>query len=215
MNETWKPLLDRYLKHAMDSYGADSTLPLTGPAMSEQLRFLQSAALHLAKLPGVSIDIPDGSPLELGDAPATPGTSHNINGPSPQFALPLSIDPEAVLPQDHPFRMIRQSFDETLQALQGRAAVSRSEASKRCACRAAALARLLENCSPIRLLERLHLDLGLRWVVGLQPTDIAWAPDVLDDLLSGQDELVTLLCAAVDESTAHALKMATSKLAQA
>ena len=44
MNETWKPLLDRYLKHAMDSYGADSTLPLTGPAMSEQLRFLQSAA---------------------------------------------------------------------------------------------------------------------------------------------------------------------------
>ena len=45
---------------------------------SGDLSAAQVLRIHLAKLPGVSIDIPDGSPLELDDAPATPGTSRNV-----------------------------------------------------------------------------------------------------------------------------------------
>ena len=145
----------------------------------------QVLRIHLAKLPEISIDIPDGSPLELDDAPTSSDISLNLNHRSPQFALPVSIDPEAVLPQEHPFRTIRQSFDYTLQALHGPAAVSRSEASKRSACRTAALAKLLGDCPLIHLIERLRFDLGLRWVVQLQPTDIVSDTGVLNDLVSG------------------------------
>ena len=166
----------------------------------------QVLRIHLGKLPGVAIDIPDAGPNDLDDTSPTSPRSHAVAQRTLDFSLPVAIDPDAVLPKDHPLRIVRRSFDDAFRQLYGHGTVNRAEGSKRRACRAVALAKLLGDWPLCSFVERLSLDLGLRWVVDLKPTDIVWTPDVLSNLVAGESSVVANLCAAVCQTVADSLK---------
>ena len=166
--------------------------------------------LHLGALPGVEVQIPHGGEMTLrndaGDAATPAWTGQGFSEPS----LPAAIDPESVLPRDHPYRAIRKGFEASLRERLGRGGLSRSMARRERACRVAALARMLGDWSLSQTIERIRLDLALRWLVDLRPSDEAWTEPVLKACLEGQDGVVAELCCSVDECDLDAFRKAVS-----
>ena len=75
----------------------------------------------------------------------------------------------------------------------GHAHPNRAEASRRKACRARALGRVMGGLNAEKLVERLQLDLGWRWVVGLAPSDRAWSVNAFVSLVMSEEDLVDKL----------------------
>ena len=169
------------------------------------LSAVQVLHAHLAKLPGVTMDVTHAPPASH-DRSSQPPPAHRGEVRWPPFVLPAAIDPDTVLPPDHPLRVTRDSFDETLRQLYGQADVNRAVATTQRACRAAALAKLLGDLPLGAMVERLQLDLGLRWVVGLQPIDSLWTPRLLNELIAGQASTIERLYASVEQTSATALR---------
>ena len=166
--------------------------------------------LHLGALPGVEVRIPHGGEMTLrndpGDAAAQTWTGQGFS----EASLPAAIDPESVLPQEHPYRAIRKRFEDSIRQQYGRGELSRSMSRQQRACRVAALARMLGDWSLSQTIERIRLDLALRWLADLRPSDEAWTEAVLKACLEGQDGVVAELCASVDEYNLDAFRKAVS-----
>jgi hypothetical protein len=60
------------------------------------------------------------------------------------------------------------------------------------------------NLNTKNLIERLRLDLGWRWVVGLAPSDCAWSVNAFAGLVIGGEELVDKLVLAGQQSLSTA-----------
>ena len=160
---------------------------------------------HLGMLPGVRVDIAKDDALSVESVGPRPTPSRRGSAPK-RVALPAALDPDAVLHQDHPLRAVRRNFEATQQAIYGAGALERVESGRLRVCRAGAIARLLGDWPLAVVIERLRLDVGLRWVVGLDATDVVWTEAVLEGRLEGESELVGELCAAVDKGTADAFR---------
>jgi hypothetical protein len=152
---------------------------------------------HLQRLLCSEVNIPAEALEALGGSALSnelkAETSLQTSQPAKASQLPAEIDPEVVLGPDHPFRVIRAAFDKVVASTFGAAIPNRTEMSRRRACRALAATRLLGDIPAGGVSERLRLDLGLRWVVGLSPTDPVWTSQMLHDVAIGDRETVDSL----------------------
>ena len=163
----------------------------------------QVLARHLGRLPGVDVDVPSDALESMSEGAEPAGPTGDPIHPRPTantVSLPAEIDPEVVLAPTHPLRVVRRAFDRTITNAFGRAHPNRAEARRRRACRALALGEVNGDLPPEGLLERLQLDLGWRWVVGLAPNDPVWSAQVLRELADGGRELVDKLVRAAKDS---------------
>jgi hypothetical protein len=153
---------------------------------------------HLSRLPGVVVDIPDSGAAAVGRAATQLSpTAAVATSPMPaSSALPVQIDPEVVLPRRHPLRALRAAFDRALADAYGAAQPNGQETSRRRAVRAAALGEVMGEADHDRVLDRVQLDLGWRWVAGLGTTDPVWSSAVFDNLVGGDGELRAALVQA-------------------
>ena len=161
---------------------------------------------HLGRLPGIKTAVPDDSPVALREKSTIAPILGPGYGEPPRFSLPPGIDPSIVLPPNHPLQMLRAAFDKTCLQQHGRAETSRLEGSRRRAARAAALGKLLGGLPADALIERLRLDLGLRWVVRLEPTDRVWTANILNGLITDQNEVIDALCASTPKNAANTIR---------
>ncbi|MBK8012123.1 MAG: hypothetical protein IPK13_12305 [Deltaproteobacteria bacterium] len=154
---------------------------------------------HLGRLPGVEANIPQDAleTISETDEPAWhEGEMVHRAAPISTVYLPAEIDPENVLAPTHPLRLLRTTFNTLIRDALGPAQPNRAEACRRKACRAAALGRVMGSVDREKLVERLQLDLGWRWVVGLAPSDKVWSADVFGELVSGESDFIANLVAA-------------------
>lgn len=159
----------------------------------------QVLARHLGRLPGVEADIPQDALEAIGkiaDPAPHDGEIVQAGALINTVLLPTEIDPEVVLAPTHPLRAVRAAFDKVMRDARGHAHPNRAETSRRKACRAAALGRVMGSLERGELIERLRLDLGWRWVVGLAPADRVWSPGVFGNLVSDESDLIENLVAA-------------------
>jgi hypothetical protein len=154
-------------------------------------------ARHLSRLPGIEVRSPirQRPGAARRDVDDKRGADGAVTEAAHRFVLPPEIDPNVVLPPNHELRAVRAAFDDAFRQLHGRAEPNQKEASRRRACRAFALARLCQRPRE-EVLERLHRDLALRWVVDLAATDPVWSLPVFERLVSDGGESVEQLCAA-------------------
>jgi hypothetical protein len=210
MTEAGRVLLDVLADPALPQLGKSYTAELEADLDAiEQGEKSPAQVLrrHLGRLPGVETNIPANALETISESDEPDENVDERFQPGPPInaaALPAELDPETVLAPSHPLRALRSAFDAVIRDTFGHAHPNRAEASRRKACRARALGWVMGNLDAERLVERLQLDLGWRWVVGLAPSDRAWSVNAFVSLVMNEEDLVDKLVVTGEQALSAA-----------